>query len=455
LSAGPPSSRKSHLFTEGQVVAHKYRLVRQIDEGGMGQVWIAENIDLAAHVAVKLLRSGHRADAAERLKREARVLALIDHPAIVRVLDSGRTIHDTPFLVTELLHGETLGDLLWQNRRLGLERAIQTLLPILEGLSVVHERGVVHRDLKPANIFLARLSNGRWQPKVLDFGIAAVREGIDTRTTADGVLLGSPVYMSPEQARGLDVDARTDIWALCVLLYEMITGTPPFEGKNHHAVLQAVVEGEPKSLAEHGIEDLALWAILKRGLAKRPENRWSDARELGALLADWLVARGVTEDVTCSSLQATWLTPTSSATISSFPPVVLGTGLRVSHEAETLVGDLAPTPAPETRPTTPMTGRFWEVSVRRPRRAPPSVLLWLATGVLVGAVGTLLYASATMPAAPSTGAETAPLVAPTTAGPLQPALPTEPAPPTASAQPSASASAASAPRTGSTASSPR
>ncbi len=437
------------------MVAHKYRLIRQIDEGGMGQVWIAENVDLDAHVAVKLLRAGHRTDAAERLRREARVLARIDHPAIVRVLDSGRTVHDTPFLVTELLHGETLGDLLWENRRLGLERAVQTLLPILDGLGVVHERGIVHRDLKPANIFLARLSNGRWQPKVLDFGIASVREGIDTRTTAEGVLLGSPVYMSPEQARGLDVDARTDLWALSVLLYEMITGSPPFEGKNHHAVLQEVVKGEPKSLAEHGIDDLPLWALIKRGLAKDTENRWNSAKEFGTQLADWLVARGVTEDVACSSLQATWLTPTSSATISSYPPVVLGIGVPVSREADTLEVDPTPTPIPETRRTTPLTGRHWEVSVRRPRSTHPSMLLWLAAGVLVGAVGALLYASAMMPPVqptPASGADSNSNLVPAPTHPS--AEPRSASDATAATpQPSASASNANPPR--STESSPR
>ncbi len=422
-ASGPPSSRRFHLFSEGQVVAKKYRLVRQIDEGGMGQVWIAENVDLAAHVAIKLLRAGRGPDAGERLKREARALARIDHPAVIRVLDSGQTQHQTPFLVTELLHGETLSDLLWQSRRLSPNRAVQMLLPILEGLQVIHECGIVHRDLKPANIFLARLSTGRWQPKVLDFGIASVQEGMDPRTTAEGVLLGSPVYMAPEQARGLDVDARTDLWAFSVLLYEMIAGAPPFEGKNHHAVLRAVVEGEPRSLSEHGIDDLVLWAIIRRGLAKEREHRWSDAKELGGQLASWLVARGVTEDVTCSSVQATWLSPTAIAPISSYPPVVLGVRESTSREADTLVDEAVATPIPETLSVPPEATRFWEVSVQRSRRTAPSMLLWLAAGMLVGAVGTLFYASVTLPPATSTG------YAPPAIEASPPPTPVSPAPP--------------------------
>jgi serine/threonine-protein kinase len=322
---------------------------------------------------------------------------------------------------------------------------VQTLLPILEGLGVVHERGIVHRDLKPANIFLARLSTGRRQPKVLDFGIASVRESLDSRTTAEGVLLGSPVYMSPEQARGLDVDARTDVWALSVMLYEMVTGAPPFEGRNHHAVLQAVVQDEPRSLVEHGIEQLPLWAIIKGGLAKDPDNRWRNAREFGRVLADWLVARGVTEDLTCASVQATWLSPPSSQTISSYPPVVLTANTSVSRDADTLDGS-TPTPAPATRPTGPATGKFWEVSVGRPRATAPSMLLWLAAGILVGAMGTLLYAS--MMAAPTLQQPAAAMPDPMpTAAPATSQQHAAPATSTL-AQPSASASIR--PRAGST-----
>ena len=398
----------------------------------MGQVWVAVNIDLDAHVAIKLLRAGHRSDAADRLKREARVLARVDHPAIVRVLDSGQTDDQAPFLVTELLHGETLSDLLGENRRLNPERAVQTLLPVLDGLQVVHERGIVHRDLKPANVFLARLSNGRRQPKVLDFGIASVREGIDSHTTAEGELLGSPVYMSPEQARGLGVDARTDIWALSVILYEMVTGSPPFEGKDHHAVLQAVVKGEPRTLAERGIDELALWAIIRRGLAKNPDHRWKDAKEFGEKLADWLVARGVREDLTCSSVVATWISPASSQSISSYPPpVVLNTGSDASRESETLVGEPSPVSLPESRRSDPATGRFYEVSVCRVRPTPPGMLIWLGAGVLVGAIGALIYASMTM--APPRTAPAAGPVAGEGTSPLPPNSASAPSVPSASA----------------------
>lgn len=360
----------------------------------MGQVWVAENIDLDAHVALKLLRAGQRADAADRLKREARVLARLEHPAIVRVLDSGRTDQGTPYLVTELLHGETLADAMWRHRRVGTVRAVQLLLPVLEGLSVAHERGIVHRDLKPANIFLARLASGRLQPKILDFGIAAIRQDIDVRTTAEGVLLGSPAYMSPEQARGATVDTRADLWAMSVILYEMVIGESPFEGTNHHAVLRAIVESEPRSFAERGLDDLPLWAAIKRGLAKDVQNRWPTATLLGRALAEWLVARGITEDATRASVHSTWLVPESCRSVSSYPPVVLGASSPASREADTVAGTPTPTPMPATEaPSSPGTGRHWEVAVRRTRHGSSSALLWLAAGVLAGAVGALLYAA--------------------------------------------------------------
>jgi serine/threonine protein kinase len=195
-------------------------------------------------------------------------------------------------------------------------------LPVIEALCVAHQRGVVHRDLKPDNIFIAQQAN-RVQPKVLDFGIAKLSQTFSANLTSEGTVLGSPAYMSPEQARGeSDVDFRTDMWALCVVLYEMVTGVQPFSGANWHGLMWAIMEGKPKPLSDHEISEPALWAILQRGLSKERERRYSSMFEFGQALAIWLIDQGVTRDICNASLKASWLerSADSSAVLHSFFP---------------------------------------------------------------------------------------------------------------------------------------
>src|SRR5215471_18819325 len=182
----------------------------------MGSVWIAKNVVLDAHVALKLMRADFARvpGAAERMLTEARAAASIHHPAIVQIFDFGRTRDGDPFISMELLDGESLSSTLKRRERLPATKAIQVLLPIADALVVAHARGVVHRDLKPDNVLLARLADGRVQPKILDFGIAKLEASGSPKLTLDGTVLGSPAYMSPEQARGQsDIDLRVDVWA--------------------------------------------------------------------------------------------------------------------------------------------------------------------------------------------------------------------------------------------------
>jgi eukaryotic-like serine/threonine-protein kinase len=312
-------------YTEGSVVAQKYRLVRLLGEGGMGAVWVAQNLTLGVQVALKLIRSeieGKVDGLSERLLTEARAAASIGHPAIIQVFDFGLTEHGEPFIAMELLHGDSLAHVVKKRGRIAAGRAVRTLLPVIEALCVANQRGIVHRDLKPDNIFLAQQAN-RVQPKVLDFGIAKLSESFSANLTSEGTVLGSPAYMSPEQARGEnDVDFRTDMWALCVVLYEMITGLHPFTGANWHGLMWAIMEGKPKALSEHQIEEPALWSVLQRGLAKEREQRFGSMFEFGQALALWLIDQGVTRDICNTGLKATWLerSPHSSAVMSSFFP---------------------------------------------------------------------------------------------------------------------------------------
>jgi len=276
----------------------------------MGVVWVAHSLALGVDVAIKLIRAGAAdSDLSSRMAREAQVTATLGHPAIVRVFDFGTTEDGAPFLVMELAHGETLASKLDREHKLGAVHALQLILPIVDGLRCAHERGIVHRDIKPENVLVARDTLGRLQPKLLDFGIAKLegRPNV-SRLTQVGVVLGSPEYMSPEQARGVgSVDSRTDIWALSVLLYEMLTGTVPFKVDNYNALMQAILHDPPVPTVEYGAGDRELWTIIAKGLEKSRDKRWQSMAELGEALAFWLVDHGVTEDVAGNSLRAVWL----------------------------------------------------------------------------------------------------------------------------------------------------
>jgi serine/threonine protein kinase len=310
-------------YAPGVVLSGKYRLEALLGEGGMGAVWSASNLLLDLPVAIKLIRADlDRSALRARLQLEARSAAKLGHPAIVRVYDVGESELGDPYIVMELLRGETLSKVLAQGR-LSAARAVQLLLPIIDALASAHARGIVHRDLKPDNLMIA-LEQQRIQPKILDFGIAKLTDPRDTdhKLTEVGMVVGSPEYMSPEQARGRDdVDASADVWAMCVVLYESITGTTPFAAPNYNALLRAIVEDDPRSLMDHAAGDLALWEILKRGLAKDRRNRYASISELGRVLAGWLITHGVFEDACGTSVEAKWLGAQSDAL-----PISAGSG---------------------------------------------------------------------------------------------------------------------------------
>jgi serine/threonine-protein kinase len=299
-----------HAYREGDLIAGKYLLSYPVGEGAMGSVWHARDIFLGTSVALKLLRGEHRFAGpqrdylSERLTREATAIAGIRNPAIVRVLDFGSSSWNDPYLAMELLDGESLGDLLARSGQLIPEYAVQIILPVADGLAAAHEQGVVHRDLKPENLFLA--IDGRIQPKLIDFGLAKLTHGQVGRKLSGTGLLGTPDYMSPEQALELPtVDHRSDVWSFCVVLYEALSGTLPFAKSTFAETLCALLGHPPAPLTAIGI-DPALWAIVERGLRKAPAERWQSMRELGAALANWLVSRGVHVDVTGAELHGQW-----------------------------------------------------------------------------------------------------------------------------------------------------
>jgi serine/threonine protein kinase len=321
-------------YAPGELVDGKYRLLRFLGEGSQGSVWLAENTALSAEVAVKIVHAEASNPAATlRLEKEARVAARLGHAGVVRVFDLGRTERGDAFIVMEFLRGETLGDRLTTSGRLAPIEAVRTLLPIADVLHVAHEAGIVHRDLKPENVFLAN-AGSVVQPKLLDFGIAKKRPktgAAEPVITDVGAIVGSPAYLSPEQASCReDIGQAADIWSFCVVLYECLTGVLPFAGETYRELFRQIEEDAPQPTLIHGVADVELWAIIRRGLAKSAAQRWPDMQSLGRALACWLKSRGVDDDISGLRLDSRWLsrghgervrTPNSDELSSSVRPV--------------------------------------------------------------------------------------------------------------------------------------
>jgi serine/threonine-protein kinase len=371
-------AQAKELLLAGSVIDGKYRLDRILGEGGMGSVWQAHNLQLDMPVAIKLLRAGpDLAQLSERMKLEARSAARLVHPAIVRVFDIDTGPTGDPYIVMELLRGESLADVL-DRGRLSTTHAVQIMLPIAEGLALAHAKGIVHRDLKPQIIFVAE-EGVHLQPKLLDIGIAklvdaALPAGSITDT---GIMLGSPDYMSPEQARGqTDLDQRTDLWSFCVVLYEAITGITPFQGVNYNALMRAIIDEPPLPIPSEIVVEPRLQEILIRGLYKDRSLRPSSMQALGRELADFLLSRDVHEDVTGGALDQRWTgrSPQRSVPVitGGNPPPARPSPVPVP-QGETLVS--ASAPVEHDRPS--------DVSIAD---APPRQWPWLLAGVVLAAL---------------------------------------------------------------------
>lgn len=268
--------------TPGLLVAGKYRLLDRIGVGGMSEVYRAENILIGRTVALKLLHPERAGDAnlTRRLFQEAQSVSRIRHPGIVDVLDAG-TGETGPFIVMEHLEGQSAANVLKTHGRIGLAATLGTVLPVLEALEAAHAAGVVHRDLKPENVFYATES-GQVTVKLLDFGVAKVLFGAAPQTST-GIVFGTPDYLSPEQANAEPlIDGRSDLFAVGVLLFELLTNQRPFHAPTAVATAYKIAHAKTPLLREHGVaNDPLLDAILTRALQKRPEERYASAADFG------------------------------------------------------------------------------------------------------------------------------------------------------------------------------
>jgi serine/threonine-protein kinase len=270
------------------VLAGRYRLERQLGKGGMGSVWLAEHLALRSWVAVKLMDPAIAStpEGAERFRREAQAAASLRSAHVVQVLDYG--LHETtPFLVMELLQGESLAGCLEREKRLTPERTLAVMTQVARALGRAHSAGIVHRDLKPDNVFLVR-EDDQELVKILDFGIAKTPQsqfgGMETRT---GVTMGTPYYMSPEQVEGKRaVDFRTDLWAMAVITSECMTGIRPFDGSTFGELLLNICARPIAPPSSQGLQLRGFDEWFAKATSRDAEQRFASAQDLASALRD-------------------------------------------------------------------------------------------------------------------------------------------------------------------------
>ncbi|MEO7109267.1 MAG: serine/threonine-protein kinase [Polyangiaceae bacterium] len=301
MSQSAPTSHPldSSLPKVGDLLAGKYRIERVLGQGGMGIVFAANHELLGVRVAVKCLLSdiASSTEAVTRFVNEAKNAAKIQSDNVARVMDVGTLDGGRPYMVIEFLEGDDLSKLLEQRGVLSVQEAVDYVLQALEGLAQAHSIGIVHRDLKPANLFLVKRQDRTMQVKVLDFGISKATNPLGEGSgamTSTKALLGSPYYMSPEQLRSSkSVDARADIWSVGIILYELLTGAPPFAGDNFGELFAAILEMDaPSLLAKRPDINPQFEHVVMRCLQRKPDNRYSNVGELAAALAPFASTRG-------------------------------------------------------------------------------------------------------------------------------------------------------------------
>ncbi len=279
----------------GMILDNRYRIMSKLGEGGMGSVYAAEHILLKKNVAIKVLRYdlARKEDVVRRFQNEAIAASRIGHENIIEVTDFGRTPDGSVYFVMEHLNGSALADIIHKSGFIPLKRAIPILLQITKALSAAHSQGIIHRDLKPENIVLIDKADRKDFVKILDFGISKMLDTSDRaeKLTAMGMIVGTPEYMSPEQAAGMSVDKRTDIYSLGVIMYEMMTGRLPFLADNAIRILMMHQTEKPARPRDINPEiHIGIEQIILKCMEKKPEDRFQDMSEVSQALIQILSA---------------------------------------------------------------------------------------------------------------------------------------------------------------------
>ncbi|MEM1418527.1 MAG: serine/threonine-protein kinase [Myxococcota bacterium] len=298
MTGAPPASPDDPLVG---VDLDKYKVLRRIGEGGMGLVYEAVHTVIKKRVAIKVLRQdfSSRPEVVERFKQEAISASRIGHANIVDISDFGTTPDGSSYFVMEFLAGEDLANLISREGTLDMRRAVHILKQCCRALGAAHAKGIVHRDMKPENIFLTEGDDGRDFVKIVDFGIAKMSEvdGDGTpgrKLTKTGMIFGTPEYMSPEQAKGAELDHRVDIYAMGVILYECMTGVVPFVGESFMGILTQHMFEEPPPLKEANPAvriSPELEVVCTKALSKDPDKRFQTMDDLAVALEEAAMGR--------------------------------------------------------------------------------------------------------------------------------------------------------------------
>ena len=271
----------------GKVLAGRFRIVERIGQGGMGCVYKAVHVQMDRLCAIKLLlpMSGDQESARARFRREAKMSSRIDSPNAVTIYDFGEAEAGQFYLAMEYIEGESLAEVLNREKSLSIERVVNITNQIARALSAAHALGIVHRDLKPANIMLTR-KDGSEFVKVLDFGIAkTITDDDNENLTLTGQMVGTPTFMSPEQVLGEPIDSRSDIYSLAIMVYQMLSGSLPFEGKNAQTLIMNRIHGTPRPLrAAAPFLTAEIEQAVMRGLEREPALRITDVEQFAASL---------------------------------------------------------------------------------------------------------------------------------------------------------------------------
>ncbi len=299
--------KRKEILESGKVFQGKYKVIKMIGSGGMGQVYVANHIALGSKVAIKVLNTtfiGDEEEATDRFKREAKATAAIDHPNAVKVFDFG--VEDNVcYLVMEYLNGESLRKRLTRLKQFSIPEALNLIQQVCSVLEAMHHKGIVHRDLKPDNIFFHNQED-REVVKVLDFGIAKVSGSTlsEGKLTSTGALLGTPHYMSPEQCQGMKLDGRSDLYSFGVILYELLCGSLPFEAENTLSMLFKHVRDNPINIKQVMPElPQSIADVVMKLLEKQPKNRYQSAKEFAQVFSETVQSNPITRNTNSISTE--------------------------------------------------------------------------------------------------------------------------------------------------------